>query len=148
MQSGLIRAAKYHTELFIYETFVKQLEITKEKKEIELPVYMHMKRLARICGLRMLHDSYKELFFCKYFTGSEGELIKKALKTEINKTRKIVLALIQAIGYRDEFLFSTIGSQFEDPYESLIKQAKEHNPLNKHHVMSGFKKYIQPLSKL
>lgn len=96
----------------------------------------------------MLRDSCKELYFSKYFTGTEGELIEKGFKLEISKVRKIALSLIQALGYRDEFLFSTIGSQFEDPYESLMKHARLHNPLNKHEVLPGVKKYILPLSKL
>ena len=108
-----------------------------------------MTGFAKITGLRMLRDSCKELYFSKYFTGAEGELVEKAFKLEIGKARRVALSLIQALGHRDEFLFSTIGSQSEDPYESLMRHARLHNPMNKHQVLPGVKKYIVPhLSKL
>lgn len=148
MQSDLIRASKFHCELFIYDSFRKELEKAKENEEIELTVYAHMKRLARICGLRMLRDSLKQLYFCNYFTGEEGELVEAALKSELIHIRKVAISLVQALGYRDEFLFSTIGSQNADPYESLMKHAREHNPLNRTQVLPAVKKYILPISKL
>lgn len=80
---------------------MKELEKAKQNQDIELSVYAHMRHLARICGLRMLRDSCKELYFCKYFTSNEGELIESALKGELVHVRKTALSLIQALGYRD-----------------------------------------------
>ncbi len=42
-------------------------------------------------------------------------------------------------------LYSAIGSVMVDPYEGLMKAARELNPLNKYEVTPGFKKYMRPL---
>ncbi len=61
--------------------------------------------------------------------------------------RGVALGLLEGFGFRDDFIFSSIGSRVKDPYKELLKEARERNPLNGAEVLSGFKKYMEPLMR-
>lgn len=59
----------------------------------------------------------------------------------------MLLPLIEAFDISDDILCSSIGSKTLDPYETVLKWAKEYNPLNKHKVLPGFNEYMRPLMR-
>ena len=110
LQTDLIQASKYHSELFVFQSFATELGRALAQGDIEPAVGKHMRRLLRLAGLKMiLGDGAKELYICGYFSGKEGPIVERALKTEIAAVRPVALCLLQGLGHRDYFLNSAIG---------------------------------------
>ena len=59
----------------------------------------------------------------------------------------MLLPLVEGFDFTDDVLCSSIGSKKLDPYETVLKWAKEYNELNKLKVLPGFNEYIRPLMK-
>lgn len=55
------------------------------------------------------------------------------------------MGLAEAFSLNEDFLFTALGKEDKNPYEALMEDAKENNPLNKAEVHPGFMKYIKPI---
>ncbi len=147
LASDMVKMARSHCEFVIYESFMKGLQEGLGKGEIDIKAEKHLVGLLKVYGLKLLSDQMTPLLCTKYFNRAHVDMVEHALLAEIKALRPMLLSLVEVFDIPDEVLLSAIGSKSLDPYETVLKWARNHNSLNKHHVLPGFNEYVRPLMK-
>lgn len=116
----MVKIAKYHFDLFTYTAFIEEIK----RVSVEPSLLIHLKRLAKICGITMLRDGMDLLYCGGYFEKNEKAILEEVLKQEIKNVRPVVVGLLEATERGRSYFTSSIGSKDNNPYEELMKEAR------------------------
>lgn len=135
---SIIDAAKIHSVLFTLKFFVKVV-----KSLAEGPNKIALNRLALLFCVDMVH-TYSGQIIERRAIGVEGIGFTKELFEELlEEIHPDALGLVEAWGYLDSHIGSTIGHSNGKPYENLLRVAKTQGSLNQFDVHPTMLEYIK-----
>jgi len=132
--NDLLKATQSHCYLIMIQNFIAKC------KEISSP--SAQKALTRLCILfaltNMLDDNWGEVL-----ESDQYKYIKHNINNLMNEIRPDCVPLVDAFGYTDNILKSSIGRYDGNVYEALFDAAQK-STLNQSDPFDGYEQYLKP----
>ncbi len=132
--NDLLKATQSHCYLIMIQNFIAKC------KEITSP--SAQKALTRLCILfaltNMLDDNWGEVL-----ESDQYKYIKHNINNLMNEIRPDCVPLVDAFGYTDNILKSSIGRYDGNVYEALFDAAQK-STLNQSDPFDGYEQYLKP----
>lgn len=135
---SILEAAKMHSILFTLKFFVKVVS-----KLAEGPNKIALNRLALLFSVDMLHANSSQIIEAKCISAEGIGYTKELFDELLEEIHPDAFGLVEAWGYLDSQIGSTIGHSNGKPYENLLKSAKTYGQLNQFDVHPTMLEYIK-----
>ncbi|KAL6074611.1 Acyl-coenzyme A oxidase (Acyl-CoA oxidase) [Balamuthia mandrillaris] len=145
LQIDLVKMVKAHCFYTMVLHFVNALKDMESGKIVVNPSIRAI--LAKLCSLFALYYMEQDIgtfLESGYLTPEQAKWVSPLVQELLQEIRPQAVPLVDAFGFSDYALNSSLGRKDGDVYEHLFHWAKE-NPLNAHHQPPGYQEYLKPL---
>lgn len=139
-QIDAVNLARVYCAYFVHESFQSGL------KEVSPTLRESLLNLKNLYALSELNETLTPLLQERLLSSSTAEQMRGEFNSLLKQTRRDALSLVEAFGIEDHVLCSAIGNSRGEPYEDLLRWAKDFNPVQG--VNSAVMKHLKPLAKL
>ena len=137
----LVEAARAHTAVYTYKAFYDRIN-----DEIKAPALKAvMRRLCTLYGIEIILRHPLGLVESEYVAPKQFIILNKRKQALLQEIRPDVIGLVDAFSYPDNTLRSALGQYDGNPYETLLKWARESNEFNKYDWTETWEKNIKGL---
>jgi len=140
----LIRVARSHCCLFLYQTFLHAVEDAASQGELSSSVISVLRKLTELHAVTLLEEEAATLLESGHITGTQASWLRVQKRALIRALRPDAVALVDGFGYNDFILNSAIGRKDGDVYTALLSAAKS-SPLNATEEGPAWKPVLEPL---
>lgn len=141
LQVPLCKMAEAHCYYIMGIGFVKTVTEAPEK------VQAILKQLCDLFILSTIYRNRADFLLDGYFTEFQVQILQDQIDSLVDELAKQAVPLVDAFGFSDKFLNSSLGRYDGNVYEALVNRTKG-EPLNSSDVVSeAYKNHLRPLLK-
>ena len=140
MLVDIYRISRAHCQLVLVSNFIKAVfgpnaPISNENRVLQ--------KVAILFAVSTLEQEMADFLTSGYVSPEQSLIVKERSIQLLKELRPDVVALVDAFGFPDYLLQSSLGAQDGDVY-TRITRAAELEPLNQKKVADGYEEYIKP----
>ncbi|KAG2226002.1 hypothetical protein INT45_002468 [Circinella minor] len=140
MLVDIYRISRAHCQLVLVSNFIKAVFGSNAPASNENSV---LQKVAILFAVSTLEQEMADFLTSGYVSPEQSLLVKERSIQLLKELRPDVVALVDAFGFPDYLLQSSLGAQDGDVY-TRITRAAELEPLNQKKVADGYEEYIKP----